>query len=204
MSWIVDTRALMATRRDLIGPGRLVLVVGPSGAGKDTLIDGARAACVGDSSIVFPRRVVTRPASTAEDHDTMGTDEFTHAVVNAAFALWWEAHGNRYGIPSAIDDDIRADRTVVCNASRTIIGLARRRYALVTVVLVTAPPDVLEQRLARRERVSDGDLNGRIHRSAKLGSELEADVVIRNVGRAAIGVRRLLNAIKDSGIFVLS
>ena len=115
MSWIVDTRAFLSARRDLIGPGRLVLVVGPSGAGKDTLIAGARAACADDASVVFPRRVVTRPSSAAEDHDTMATDEFTQAVADGAFALWWEAHGNRYGIPSAIDDDIRAGRTVVCN-----------------------------------------------------------------------------------------
>ncbi|MGA7013248.1 MAG: phosphonate metabolism protein/1,5-bisphosphokinase (PRPP-forming) PhnN, partial [Pseudolabrys sp.] len=57
-------------RSELIGPGRLVLVVGPSGAGKDTVITGAKAACAADSTFVFPRRVVTRPASDAEDHDT--------------------------------------------------------------------------------------------------------------------------------------
>ncbi len=51
-----------------IGPGRLVLVVGPSGAGKDTLIGLAQAACAEDGTIVFPRRVVTREASASEDN----------------------------------------------------------------------------------------------------------------------------------------
>jgi ribose 1,5-bisphosphokinase len=204
MSWIVDTRAFLSPRRDLIGPGRLVLVVGPSGAGKDTLIAGARAACADDASVVFPRRVVTRPSSAAEDHDTMAVDKFTQAVADGAFALWWEAHGNRYGIPSTVDDDIRADRTIACNASRTIISLARRRYAFVTVVLVTAPQSVLEQRLACRERPSDGSLNNRINRSVEIGPDIGAEVVIRNVGKPEIGVRRMLNAIRDSAIFVVS
>jgi ribose 1,5-bisphosphokinase len=203
MSWIVDTRAFLSPRRDLIGPGRLVLVVGPSGAGKDTLIEGARAACSGDASVGFPLRVVTRPSSAAEDHDTMAVDEFTRALADGAFAMWWEAHGHRYGIRSTIDDDIRAGRTVICNASRTIVSLARRRYAFVTVVLVTAPQELLEQRLACRERPSDGSLNNRINRSAEVGSDVEADVVIRNVGKPEIGVRRMLNAIRDPGVFIV-
>jgi len=54
--------------RDTIGPGRLVLVVGPSGAGKDTLIGLARAASADAGDIVFPRRVVTREATAFEDN----------------------------------------------------------------------------------------------------------------------------------------
>src|SRR5262245_1288286 len=112
-----------------IGPGRLVLVVGPSGGGKDTLIAGARSACANsactdDASVVFPRRVVTRPSSSFEDNATMSEDAFRQAVAEGAFALWWDAHGHAYGIPASIDDDIRAGRTVVCNVSRGIVGEA--------------------------------------------------------------------------------
>ena len=203
MMWIVDTGRAAPPRAGAIGPGRLVLVVGPSGAGKDTLIAGARAACAGDPSVVFPQRVVTRPPSEAEHHETVSAELFAQRVADGAFALWWDAHGNRYGISSAIDDDIRSGRTVVCNVSRTIIGYARRRYASVVTVLVTAPPSVLQQRLAARARPSDGDPARRMARTAELNRSEEADVVIKNVGRSAVGIRRLVAAIRDSSYFLV-
>ena len=96
-----------------VGPGRLILVVGASGVGKDTLIVGARAACAAEPSVVFPRRVVTRAATAAEDHDSISEEAFRRAAAAGDFALWWEAHGLCYGIPSTITDDIRAGRRVV-------------------------------------------------------------------------------------------
>src|SRR6188508_934195 len=99
-----------ADRTAAIGPGRLVLVVGPSGAGKDTLLGLARAACTDDRRIVFPRRVVTRQASAAEDNDQMSAEAFRQAAAQGAFAISWEAHGHAYGLLRSIDDDIRAGR----------------------------------------------------------------------------------------------
>jgi ribose 1,5-bisphosphokinase len=180
---------------DQIGPGRLVLVVGPSGAGKDTLIDIVRAVCRDEVGVVFPRRVVTRPSSAAEDHDTISPAAFDQAAANAAFALWWAAHGLKYGIPAAIDDDIRAGRTVVCNVSRTVIGSVRERYARVTVVLVTAPQEILAARLRERGRGSDGSVADRIQRSVSADSELNADVVIENIGAAESAAGMLLRIV---------
>jgi ribose 1,5-bisphosphokinase len=202
VSWLVDLRRYARPQPGQIGPGRLVLVVGPSGAGKDTLIAGARAACANDPTVVYPRRVVTRLSTAPEDHDTLSEEAFGDAMAAGDFALWWAAHGHRYGIPSSIDEDIQAGRTVVCNVSRTVLGLARQRYVSVTVVLVTAPQKVLEARLAGRARTSDGNVADRIGRSAQLQMHAEPDVKIQNVGRVEIGVRRLLNAIRDPGIFV--
>ena len=202
MSWLVDTRTCGRGRPDAIGPGRMVLVVGPSGAGKDTLIGGARAACAGDPSVVFARRTVTRETTSAEDHDTLTAGDFRHAVAAGRFALWWDAHGHSYGIPASADDDVRADRTVVCNVSRTIVGFARIRYASVTVVQVTAPPHVLAARLASRQRPSDGSIDARLGRRAA-DQDVEADVVIRNVSRPEVGIRRMLNVIRDPGFVVV-
>jgi ribose 1,5-bisphosphokinase len=166
-----------------IGPGRLVLVVGPSGAGKDTLIGIAKSLCVNNAGVKFPRRVVTRPSSAFEDNLAMTPAEFDAASGQGAFALQWSAHDHAYGVPREIDDDIRAGRTVVINVSRTIIAEARRRYRNVTVVLITAPPEVLAQRVAARKRASDTSAAERLQRAA-LPETATADIVISNVGSA--------------------
>ncbi|CAN0485582.1 unnamed protein product, partial [Phaeothamnion confervicola] len=145
-----------ALLQEMIGPGRLVLVVGPSGAGKDTIIAGAKAACAGNPCIVFPRRIVTRATSASEDHDTLNEAAFDQAVVDGGFAFHWQAHGLKYGIPLGIDDDIRAGRTVICNVSRSVVDDVRTRYENVDVMLVTAPMEILAARLAGRSRGSDG------------------------------------------------
>ena len=198
----METRALMKLQTGLLGPGRLVLVVGPSGAGKDTLINGARLECEDDATVIFPRRVVTRPPSVYEDHETVDLETFNRRLADRKFALWWDAHGHRYGVPISIDDDIRSGRTVICNISRTVVDVARRQYAHVAVVLITAPQHILEARLATRERQSDGDLAGRIARSAQVKETGQPDFVIRNVARPTAGVRRLLNVIRDGGVLL--
>src|SRR3984893_10404317 len=178
-----------------IGPGRLVLVVGPSGAGKDTLIGLARAACADDGNIVFPRRVVTREASRFEDNEQVSLEAFRQARSKGEFAVHWEAHGHCYALPRAIDDDIRAGRTVVANLSRTVVDAIRRGYADVTVVLITAPPAMLSQRLAARARSSDGQIESRLSRVVD-DVATAPDVTITNVGSVEGHARELVKIIK--------
>jgi ribose 1,5-bisphosphokinase len=176
-----------------IGPGRFVLVVGPSGAGKDTLIGFVRTACADDSGIVFPRRVVTREASVFEDNQTLNIVEFEQARTRGDFAICWHAHGLHYGLPRSIDDDIGAGRTIVANVSRTVIDAIRSIYANVTVVSVTAPPDVLVTRLAGRARNSDGQIDDRVNRRV---AGTIADVTINNVSSAEEHAQELLMVVK--------
>jgi ribose 1,5-bisphosphokinase len=184
-----------AGRASRIGPGVLVVVVGPSGAGKDTLIAMARALCAQDPQIdpriVFPRRIVTRPRSVAEDHDSVSPSEFDAAIGQGAYAFWWEAHGLKYGLSAAIDTELRNGKTVVCNVSRAAVSGLRDRYANVTVVMVTAPKDVLLARLAGRGRESDRDVTERLDRAAPAVEEIEPDIVIENVGDLHLGASRL-------------
>lgn len=179
-----------------VGPGRLVLVVGPSGAGKDTLLRLAQAACIEDHDIVFPRRVVTRESSAAEDNIAMSPDEFRRARDHGDFAVHWEAHGHSYALPLEINDDIRAGRAVVVNVSRTVIAALRKAYANVVVVAIAAPPEVLAQRLAARARVSDGNIANRLARSVDDASA-NADVTILNAGSADYHSRQLVRVIRN-------
>ena len=179
----------------LIGPGRLVLVVGPSGAGKDTLLRLARAACTDDPNIVFPRRVITREASASEDNEEVSVGTFREALTRGEFAMHWEAHGHCYALSRAIDDDIRAGRTVVANVSRTVVAAMRRTYADVVVVSITAPPNVLAERIALRARSSDGTLEARLQRTVEDASAAP-DVTIVNVSSAEYHARQFVRIIK--------
>ncbi|MDP3545401.1 MAG: phosphonate metabolism protein/1,5-bisphosphokinase (PRPP-forming) PhnN [Phreatobacter sp.] len=174
----------------LIGPGRLVLVVGPSGAGKDTLIAAVRQRLAGDEAFLFPRRIVTRPPSSAEDN--IEADEATFRTIAAAggLALSWTAHNHHYGIPAVIDHALYGGRTAVCNVSREVVAAARQRYANVTVVEITAPPDVLKSRVAARSRPSDGDSAARVER--RITHPADPDVVIVNDGPVEPAAARLL------------
>lgn len=133
--------------------GVLVLVVGPSGAGKDTVLTGAKARFFGNCNLVFPRRFVTRlnvPAT--EDHVSMTEAEFNTALSENAFALWWGAHGNHYGIGRSIEGDLAAGATVCINCSRTVVDVALARFPNVHIVEITAPTDVLVTRIMSRGR----------------------------------------------------
>lgn len=186
------------TDRPVTMGGHLVLVVGPSGAGKDTLIARVAVACSGDPAIVFPRRIVTRAPSIHESNHAVGEADFAAARDRGDYALHWEAHGLSYALPQALDHDLAAGRTVVANVSRRIVDAARRRYGAaavaVTVVLVTAPPEMLAARLAARGRASDGNIDHRLRREV---DAIVPDIVIENTGPVDDHARELLAAIRS-------
>jgi ribose 1,5-bisphosphokinase len=192
---VTEVLTISGHRPDAIGPGRLVLVVGPSGAGKDTLLGLAKAACADDSNIVFARRVVTREPSASEDNEQVSHEAFQQAIAEDAYAMHWEAHGHGYALSRAIDDDIRAGRIVIANVSRTVVAAMRRAYAEVVVVSITAPPQVLAERLAMRARGSDGKIEQRLGRTVDETSA-KPDVTILNVSRADYHARQLVRVIK--------
>jgi ribose 1,5-bisphosphokinase len=190
-----EAPAIAADQSVAIGPGRLILVVGPSGAGKDTLLGLAKAVCAEDRGIVFPRRVITRQASASEDNEEVSLGTFQEALTRSEYAMHWEAHGHCYALSRAIDDEIRAGHTVVANVSRTVVAAMRGAYASVLVVSITAPPNVLAERLAMRGRGSDGRIEHRLHRTVDEAAAAP-DVTIVNTSSADYHARQFVRIIK--------
>ena len=161
--------------------GLLVLVVGPSGAGKDTIMRAAAARLTADAAIVFPRRVVTRAsANAAEDCVLMTAPEFVAAAVTGKFLLNWTAHGLHYGIPETVRDDLAAGCTVIINISRGVILAAEALVANTAVVHITASTDVLAQRIAARGRETIEEIAERLTREAPLPVCRSTVLEIRN------------------------
>jgi phosphonate metabolism protein PhnN/1,5-bisphosphokinase (PRPP-forming) len=172
----------------------LVLIVGPSGAGKDTLLDAAREALADDPRFVFARRCITRPADAGgEAHEAIDTATFEARRGVGGFALWWRAHGLSYGIPVTIERDLAAGRVVIASVSRAVIAGAANRYP-VRVVEITAPPAVLANRLAQRRREDAEGISERLSRQIALPDRVEVVRVV-NDGSIEQGAARLLDAI---------
>jgi ribose 1,5-bisphosphokinase len=168
----------------------LVLVVGPSGAGKDTLLQVARHVLAGNARFRFVRRFITRPADPAgEDHEPVTEAEFA----SRDFALQWRAHGLRYGIPADVAGDVASGMAVVANVSRAVIAEAAARFA-VRVIEVTAPPHILAERLAGRGRETAADVAARLARTVPLPEHVVVETVL-NDATPEIGMERFLAAL---------
>lgn len=166
-------------------------IVGPSGAGKDTLIAGALAR---RPDLALVRRVITRPTEAGgEDFEGVTEAEFEARVQAGAFALHWQAHGLRYGIPA---DQIGGPGPVLFNGSRAALPQALAAFPGLRVIVITAPPEVLAARLAGRGRESAADIRQRLERAAfSLPEGISARVVVNDASLAE-GVSRLLDALQ--------
>ncbi len=182
-----------------MGDGVFVAVVGPSGAGKDSLISYARGRLAGEAAIEFVRRVVTRLSDGAtEDHDSLSEEEFGAAEARGAFALSWRAHGLSYGLPAGVDRGIEAGHVVVANLSRAVLPSLCRRYAQVVVVEVVAPPEILAGRLAGRARESAADAAARLARQASVDASDATVVTLDNGGALEIAGERLVALLRKA------
>lgn len=169
-----------------------MLVVGPSGAGKDTLIDHARRV-LEPENVHVARRIVTRPATADEAHDTLDAAAFEAAAQAGAFAAHWHAHGLAYGLPSSIDAQLARGETVLCNVSRGVVPDLRSRYVRTFVIYVDAPLAVRQARITGRRRPGEEPARaGRV----QTFRPADADRVVTNDASLDLAYQRFEDAVR--------
>ena len=146
--------------------GPLVYVMGPSGAGKDSVLNRARALLADNSPVVFAHRYITRAAEAGgENHIELSAAEFGLRRTHGLFAFHWRAHGNDYGIGREIYSWRKAGLTVIVSGSREhfqkLGGIDDNTHP----VLITAPAGRLAERLTSRAREDAGAAAERLQRS---------------------------------------
>ena len=176
--------------------GVLVYVMGPSGAGKDSVLGRARALLPTGAPVVFAHRYITRPADTGgENHVALTREEFATRRTYGLFAYHWNAHGNDYGVGREIHDWRAAGLTVVVSGSRDHFLRTGGLDSLARPVLITAPAERLKERLAGRGRESAIDAAKRLQRADAYEVDDPRLVTIVNEGsleEAAAAFLRLL------------
>jgi ribose 1,5-bisphosphokinase len=149
--------------------GTLIVVVGPSGAGKDSLIRFVMAHFAGHPEVHVVQRVITRASDAGgEDHRAVTMAEFAQARAAGGFAVDWEAHGLHYGIPASVQKQLAQGHLVIANGSRSVLDRFQQAFPSLLVVNITARPDVLARRLQARGRESMADIEARLKRGGSL------------------------------------
>ncbi|MEN5038499.1 phosphonate metabolism protein/1,5-bisphosphokinase (PRPP-forming) PhnN [Pseudomonas sp. TWI929] len=183
------------------GTGRLIFLVGPSGSGKDSLIDASRERLAA-AGVEIARRVITRSAEAkGEAAHGVTAEQFETLRAQGAFAMHWRANGLDYGIPRQVDQWLAAGRAVLVNGSRAYMAEARQRYPDLLAVLVEVKPEVLRQRLLARGRESAEEVELRLARNARLQTIADPAVhVLDNSTTLEVAVAGLFALLRDEGV----
>ena len=143
--------------------GRFIAVVGPSGVGKDSVMEGLAAA---DPTLCLARRVISRPATLGgEAFDGVSERAFRKAEDDGAFILSWHAHGWHYGIPQSVALEVAQGSDVLVNLSRAVLPQAQALFARFCVILLRADRDILAARLTARNREDAAEIERRLARA---------------------------------------
>lgn len=160
--------------------GIMLVVVGPSGVGKDSVINALRNQVQTDERVSFVQRFVTRPSDAGgEDHVAVTQQEFEALKARNEFAVSWQAHGLSYGVPTSAATAYDEGKAVIVNGSRAALQLFAERFANLVVVNITADPEVIAQRLASRGREDAREIALRIRRGIEV--DLACNLTIQTI-----------------------
>jgi len=181
---------------------RLFYLMGPSGAGKDSLLRRCRERLCETSCLIASRYITRPPELQGENHLWLSEAEFSQRQDLGTFALHWSANGFRYGIGLEIDRWLELGLDVLVNGSRAHLEQARARYGKRLVpLLVRVEPDLLERRLRSRGRETSEEIAARVLRARQLSAEPPAGtIVIDNSGELEAALGQLLRIVQGKPV----
>lgn len=182
--------------------GKLYYVIGASGAGKDSIINGCRQNLTEHSQCLFAHRFITRPADAGgENHVALTPLEFKQRLRLNYFAMSWQANGYHYGIGHEINHWLENGSDVVVNGSRGYLGEAINRYSnTLKPVFIKVSLEVLRQRLAERGRETSQEIDQRLLRAKEFNNLMsDNSITIRNDGALEEAISSFHSIISRSG-----
>jgi guanylate kinase len=178
----------------------LVVLTGPSGAGKDSVLDGLRK--LPDRPYAFVTTVTTRPPRPTErdgiDYYFVSKDEFQRKVADGELLEHAIVYGQEKGVPKAdVREKLASGHDVLM---RTDVQGARyiKSIAPGTVTIFIAPPsdEELEKRMRSRGGDSDEQIAIRLQTARdELFEAAEFDHTVLNddLHRAVANVERIIS-----------
>ncbi|MDR2198647.1 MAG: phosphonate metabolism protein/1,5-bisphosphokinase (PRPP-forming) PhnN [Deltaproteobacteria bacterium] len=146
--------------------GRLIYVIGPSGAGKDSVLREVKAA-LGDRVKVMRRYITRKDNEAGEGHYYVTDDEFERMKKSGMFSLNWESHGLKYGVGKEMEDELYLGNTVIVNGSREYLKKASSLFQRMEVIEIMAELPIIKRRLLTRKREAKEEIEERIERGWK-------------------------------------
>ena len=174
--------------------GLFLAIVGPSGSGKDTIIE---ALCKQLPNIKRVKRYITREQQKAggEDSYNIDFDTFGKLERDGGFAFSWSAHHLKYGLPITIFDEINVGKSLIANISRSILDQLSDKFEYYEIILITASDKILAERLEKRGRESKAQIEERLARSSFTIPNGISPLIIRNETTVEDAVSKIIASI---------
>lgn len=147
----------------------LIYVIGPSGAGKDSLLNWLRAQAPMKTHVHWARRTIDRANTPqGEAHESVSRAQFQALQHADAFAMHWGANEHHYGIRHGELQPLKKQEWVFANGSRAYLPEAVALFPGLTVLHISADLEVLKHRLLSRGRETLAAIEQRLQRTPPL------------------------------------
>lgn len=144
---------------------KLFYLMGASGSGKDSLLQGCRQRLHPEQKTCIAHRYITRAADAGgENHVHLSSEEFALRKHAGLFAMHWASHGHHYGIGIEVENWLAAGFNVIINGSREYLPIAMERYSQLVPVMVQVDSELLRARLTNRKRETEAEIEQRLSR----------------------------------------